>query len=66
MTGREKDMTNDLARADRKIIPVNLIYPPNYSAEEGGVPAIMLEGTISPQDALDALEIIEQFAAKAK
>ena len=41
----------DLARADRKIIPVNLIYPADYPSR----PAILLEEVISPQDALDAL-----------
>ncbi len=66
MTARGKATGDDLARADRSTIPVNLIYPPNYSAEKGGIPAILLEETISPQDALDTLDIIEQFAAKAK
>ena len=64
MTGRDKDMVKDLERVNRTIIPVNLVFPSNYSAEEGGVPAILLEGTISPQDALDALDIVEKLSKR--
>lgn len=53
MTSNQDDLKNELARADRKTIPVNLIYPANYSAEN---PAIMLEEIISPKDALEALD----------
>lgn len=40
----------DLARADRSVIPVNLIYPADTSK-----PAIMLEGPIGPKEALEAI-----------
>jgi len=62
MTARDQEMVADLARADRKIIPVNIVYPSNYSPEKGGVPAILLEGILTPQNALDTLDIIEKFA----
>jgi thiol:disulfide interchange protein len=55
MTSVNEEMTKDLSRADRKIIPVNLIYPSDYPAR----PAILLEEVISPQDALDALSRVE-------
>ena len=52
MTNNDQAMSKDLARADRRVIPVNLIYPVNYPAE----PAILLEELISPGDAIKALE----------
>ncbi len=55
MTTVTEEMTKDLSRADRKIIPVNLIYPADYPAR----PAILLEELISPQDALDALNRVK-------
>ena len=39
MTGKEEIYTVDLSRADRKIIPVNLVYPADYPKR----PAILLE-----------------------
>lgn len=54
MTGNEEIYTADLARADRRNIPVNLLYPADYPAR----PAIMLEELISPNQALEALERI--------
>ena len=54
MTGNEQIYTTDLARADRRNIPVNLIYPADYPNR----PAIMLEEIISPTQALEALERI--------
>lgn len=55
MTGNEEIYTDDLARADRINIPVNLVYPADYPAR----PAILLEEFISPGNALDALERIK-------
>lgn len=47
---RTQEIKRDLARADRSVIPVNLIYPADPSE-----PAIMLEGTIGPKEALEAI-----------
>ena len=53
MTDKEdQTKTKDLARADRRIIPVNLVYPADYPNS----PAILLEELISPNDALRALD----------
>ncbi len=54
-TLREQRIARDLLRVDRSIIPVNLIYPPNYPEE----PCILLEGLISPGDALKVLARME-------
>ncbi len=54
MTGKEEIYNNDLARADRSSIPVNLVYPADYPAR----PAILLEELISPAQALEALDRI--------
>ncbi len=48
----DQTKTKDLARADRRIIPVNLVYPADYPNS----PAILLEELISPKDALRALD----------
>jgi hypothetical protein len=56
-TLREQRIARDLLRVDRSIIPVNLIYPPNYPEE----PCILLEGLISPSDALKVLARMEQI-----
>jgi hypothetical protein len=56
-TLREERIARDLSRADRSIIPVNLIYPPNYPEE----PCILLEGLISPSDALKVLARMEEI-----
>lgn len=55
MTGNEQIYTTDLARADRRNIPVNILYPADYPKR----PAIMLEELISPKQALAALQRIE-------
>lgn len=55
MTARNQTEIDDLARADRSIIPVNLIYPADYPKR----PAILLEELISPQNALDALDRVK-------
>ena len=54
MTGNEQVLVKDLARAERKNIPVNLVYPADYPRR----PAILLEELISPADALQALDRI--------
>ena len=59
MTKRDRSLKTDLARASRKTIPVNLIYPPSYTPGDGNRPAIMLEEVVSPADALEALDKIE-------
>lgn len=41
----------DLARANRSIIPVNLVYPADPDE-----PAIILEELVTPEDALQALD----------
>ncbi len=56
-TLREPRIATDLKRVDRSIIPVNLVYPPNYPEE----PAILLEELISPSDALDVLARMEEI-----
>ncbi|MGB7345628.1 MAG: hypothetical protein WBD20_15545 [Pirellulaceae bacterium] len=56
-TLREERIATDLLRADRSLIPVNLVYPPNYPEE----PAILLEAIISPSDALKVLERMEKI-----
>ena len=56
-TLREERIARDLARADRKLIPVNLIYPPNYPEE----PAILLEELFGPNEALKVLERMEKI-----
>jgi len=52
MTSNNETLTNDLDRANRKTIPVNLIYPADYPAS----PAILLEELITPADAHEALD----------
>lgn len=56
-TLREERIAADLKRVDRTIIPVNLIYPPNYPQE----PAILLESLFGPSDALKVLARMEQI-----
>lgn len=56
-TLQEPRIARDLKRAERSIIPVNLIYPPNYPEE----PAILLEELISPSDALKVLARMEEI-----
>jgi hypothetical protein len=54
-TLREQRIARDLLRVDRSIIPVNLIYPPNYPEE----PCILLEGLFGPAEALEVLARME-------
>ena len=61
-TLREERIDRDLARADRSVIPVNLIYPPNYPEE----PAILLEELISPGQALDVLARMEEIQRRSE
>ncbi|MDE0826608.1 MAG: hypothetical protein OSA48_07360 [Akkermansiaceae bacterium] len=53
LTKNDQVIKRDLKRADRSIIPVNLLYPADPSK-----PAILLEELVSPDDALEALERI--------
>ena len=53
----EERIAKDLTRCDRSLIPVNLIYPPNYPEE----PAILLEAIFGPSDALKVLERMEKI-----
>ena len=55
MTGNEQVLTKDLSRAQRKNIPVNLVYPADYPAR----PAILLEELFGPKQALQALDRID-------
>lgn len=55
MTNNEQRLINDLARAERKNIPVNLIYPADYPER----PAILLEELFGPNQALEALDRIQ-------
>ena len=56
-TLKEERISKDLERADQKLIPVNIIYPPNYPAE----PAVLLNELISPADALKVLARMEEI-----
>ncbi len=58
-TLREERIARDLTRVDRSILPVNLVFPPNYPVE----PAILLEELISPDDALRVLARMEEIQA---
>jgi thiol:disulfide interchange protein len=62
MTKTNPQISKDLSRADRRQIPVNLIYPSNYPEE----PAILLEGIFFAKDALKALERANQLSQKGK
>lgn len=55
MTKTDERINKDLERSDRRQIPVNLVYPPNYPEQ----PAILLEGLVFASDALEALQRIE-------
>ena len=47
----------ELKRTDEKLLPVNLIYPPNYPEE----PAIKMESLYSPADLNLVLDRIEKI-----
>ncbi len=57
MTAHDQRISKDLDRSDRKQIPVNLIYPPNYPEE----PAVLLEGLFFVGDALKVLDRMEKI-----
>lgn len=61
-TLREERIAKDLKRIDRTIIPVNLVYPPNYPEE----PAILIDAVFSPQQALDVLARMEEIQSGLK
>ena len=56
-TKREARHAADIKRCDRSLLPVNLIYPPNYPQE----PAILIDSLISPADAIKVLERMEHI-----
>ena len=56
-TLREERIAQDLKRVDRTVIPVNLIYPPNYPEE----PAILIDALYSPDEALKVLARMEEI-----
>ena len=47
---RTQEIKRDIARADRSVIPVNIIYPADATK-----PAILLEGPFGPKEALEAI-----------
>jgi thiol:disulfide interchange protein DsbD len=55
-TDKSPEIAHDLSRSDQAIIPVNLVYPPNYPRE----PAIMLTGIMTPGQALKVFERMEE------
>ena len=46
----------DLARTDRKNLPVNLIYPPDYPER----PAVLLNELVTPDDVLFVLDYLSK------
>jgi thiol:disulfide interchange protein DsbD len=61
-TDKSPDIAQDLSRSDQSIIPVNLVYPPNYPTE----PAILLTGIMTPGQALkvfDRMEAVQKWIA---
>jgi thiol:disulfide interchange protein len=54
-TDKSPEITTDLQRSDQSMIPVNLIYPPNYPRE----PAILHSGIMTPGQALKMFERME-------
>jgi len=56
-TKREPQHAADIKRCDRPLLPVNLVYPPNYPEE----PAILIDALFSPGDALKVLTRMEKI-----
>ena len=54
MTDDDEVLANDLSRTGRQTLPVNIIYPANYPNQS----ALLLEGLITPTQALNALETV--------
>jgi len=52
----------DLLRVNRSIIPVNVIYPPNYPEE----PAIMIDTLFGPAEAMKILDRIQEVIETSK
>jgi len=59
-TSKEDYLWQELKRTDDKLLPVNLIYPPNYPEE----PAIKLEAIVSPADVHLVLDRMEEIVSK--
>ena len=61
-TRKEEYKWKELKRTDAKLLPANLIYPPNYPAE----PAIKLEAIVSPADVNLVLDRMEEIVSGLK
>ena len=61
-TKRRPEIALDLLRVGRSIIPVNVIYPPNYPEE----PAIMIDTLFGPTEALKILDKIQEVMEASK
>lgn len=59
LTSKEDYLWKELDRTDAKLLPVNLIYPPNYPEE----PAIRLEAIVSPADVNKVLDRMEEIVS---
>ena len=55
-TSLSDEIGKDLSRSDRKNLPVNLVYPPNYPAS----PAIMMNELVTPDDAIFAMNYLAE------
>ncbi len=55
-TNRDPVVNKELVRTGRKLIPVNLIYPPEYPVK----PAIMLNELVTPDDVLFVLNYLSE------
>lgn len=53
----DRVITNEIARTERKNLPINLIYPPNYPEE----PAILLNELVTPADVMLVLDRMEEI-----
>ena len=56
---KEEYKWKELKRTESKLLPVNLIYPPNYPEE----PAIKMEALVSPADVNKVLDRMEEIVA---
>ncbi|MDB9741234.1 hypothetical protein OAB00_00110 [Akkermansiaceae bacterium] len=60
MTDTITELQIELARTGRLTLPVNIIYPADYPNSK----AVLLESTISPNDAIEAMEKALSSSAK--
>lgn len=61
-TSTDPKKSKDLLRTGRTALPINIVYPSNYSASNDGYPAILIENLFSASEALEALEIAERWS----